>query len=217
MLGIAVDRSAGRSPLRLGARLAMVAVLAVLSFAPDTWWSPYYRVHLGDQAGPGSVDLRVNGLPHQEITPIDVLRSEQPFRYDAYDHDPDNALDDVLIVGSGSGNDVAIALSQRAGHVDAVEIDPVIQALGQERHPDRPYDDPRVDVHIEDGRAFLHDASRPLRPDPVRAAGLAHPDLGSGVAAPRELPVHRGGDARGARASAARRHARDVPLLHARR
>ena len=137
VLGIAVDRG-GPSLVRLGAAIAMVAVLGVLSFAPDTWWSPYYRVHLGDQAGPGSVDLRVNGLPHQEITPIDVLRSEQPFRYDAYDHDPDNALDDVLIVGSGSGNDVAIALSRGAGHVDAVEIDPVIQQLGQERHPDRP-------------------------------------------------------------------------------
>ena len=157
VLGVAVDRD-GSWRLRLGAAIAMTVVLAVPSFAPDTWWSPYYRVHLGDQAGPGSVDLRVNGLPHQEITPVDVLAAEQPFRYDAYDHDPDNALDDVLIIGSGSGNDVAIALSQGARHVDAVEIDPVIQQLGQERHPDRPYDDPRVDVHIQDGRAFLHDA-----------------------------------------------------------
>ena len=55
------------------------------------------------------MDLRVNGLPHQEITPIGVLRADQPFRYDVYEHDPDNPLGDVLIVGSGSGNDVAIA------------------------------------------------------------------------------------------------------------
>ena len=158
-LGLLVGRGR-RSWAGVAAGVAMITVLAVLSFAPDTWWSPYYRVHLGDQAGPGSLDLRVNGLPHQEITPIEVLRSDQPFRYDVYGHDSDNPLDDVLIVGSGSGNDVAIALSRGAGHVDAVEIDPVIQALGRDRHPDRPYDDPAVEVHIQDGRAFLHDADR---------------------------------------------------------
>ncbi|MGZ8581589.1 MAG: spermidine synthase [Actinomycetota bacterium] len=158
-LGLLVGRGR-RSWAGVAAGVAMITVLAVLSFAPDTWWSPYYRVHLGDQAGPGSVDLRVNGLPHQEITPIEVLRLDQPFRYDVYGHDPDNPLADVLIVGSGSGNDVAIALSRGAGHVDAVEIDPVIQALGRDRHPDRPYDDPAVEVHIQDGRAFLHDADR---------------------------------------------------------
>lgn len=158
-LSLLVDRGR-RSRAGVASGIAMVAVLAALSFAPDTWWSPYYRVHLGDQAGPGSVDLRVNGLPHQEITPIGVLHSDQPFRYDVYEHDPDNPLGDVLIVGSGSGNDVAIALSRGADHVDAVEIDPVIQALGRDRHPDRPYDDPAVDVHIQDGRAFLHDADR---------------------------------------------------------
>ena len=53
--------SASRSTVADGRRcgsvaaIAMVAVLGVLSFAPDTWWSPYYRVHLGDQAEPGSV------------------------------------------------------------------------------------------------------------------------------------------------------------------
>jgi hypothetical protein len=36
-----------------------------------------------------------------------------------------------------------------------VEIDPRLQQLGARGHPERPYDDPRVDVHIDDGRAFL--------------------------------------------------------------
>jgi hypothetical protein len=52
---------------------------------------------------------------------------------------------------------VAIALSRGAEHVDAVEIDPLIQGLGRDRHPDRPYQDPRVTVHVEDARSFLHD------------------------------------------------------------
>ena len=61
----------------------------------------------------------------------------------------------MLVVGAGNGNDVAVALMEGARHVDAVEIDPVIQAIGAADHPDHPYQDPRVTVHIDDGRAFL--------------------------------------------------------------
>ena len=32
--------------------------------------------------------------------------------------------------------------------------------LGRDLHPERPYQDPRVSVHIEDGRSFLHDADQ---------------------------------------------------------
>ncbi len=39
--------------------------------------------------------------------------------------------------------------------VDAVEIGPVIQRLGKQDHPDKPYDDPRVFVHLNDGRNHL--------------------------------------------------------------
>jgi hypothetical protein len=50
---------------------------------------------------------------------------------------------------------VAVALSSGARHVDAVEIDPELQHLGRLYHPDRPYQSDRVNVHIDDGRAFL--------------------------------------------------------------
>ena len=63
--------------------------------------------------------------------------------------------DNVLIVGAGNGNDVAVALANGAGHVDAIEIDPALYELGVELHPDRPYADPRVTVTIDDGRAFM--------------------------------------------------------------
>ena len=36
-----------------------------------------------------------------------------------------------------------------------MEIDPVIVRLGREHHPDRPYDDPRVNVVTDDARHFL--------------------------------------------------------------
>jgi SAM-dependent methyltransferase len=68
---------------------------------------------------------------------------------------PRESVGKVLIVGAGNGNDVAIALARGATAVDAVEIDPRLVQIGRERHPNRPYDDPRVRVHVDDGRAFL--------------------------------------------------------------
>ncbi len=61
----------------------------------------------------------------------------------------------VLILGSGSGNDVSCALAENAEHIDAVEIDPIICSLGKTRHPDYPYLDPRVTTYNEDARTFL--------------------------------------------------------------
>ena len=72
-----------------------------------------------------------------------------------YQRIKDNSLEDVLIVGAGSGSDVAIALSKGARHIDAVDIDPRIMQIGVERNPDRAYQDPRVTRHVNDGRAFL--------------------------------------------------------------
>ena len=63
--------------------------------------------------------------------------------------------DDVLIIGAGSGNDVQAALAHGAKHVDAVEIDPRLYEIGRDGHPDHPYQDPRVAIHLGDGRSFL--------------------------------------------------------------
>jgi hypothetical protein len=73
---------------------------------------------------------------------------------------PERTFDDVLVIGGGSGNDAALALALGSRHVDVVEIDPVIARIGRDFHPDRPYDDPRVGVHIDDGRAFLRRTSQ---------------------------------------------------------
>src|SRR5438034_4009588 len=66
-----------------------------------------------------------------------------------------DSFDEVLILGAGTGTDVAAALGHGAKHVTAVDIDPVILRLGAERHPDRPYSDPRVTVICDDARHFL--------------------------------------------------------------
>ncbi len=61
----------------------------------------------------------------------------------------------VLVVGAGTGNDVAAALRHGATAVTAVEIDPAIVYLGRRLHPERPYDDPRTRVAVNDARTFL--------------------------------------------------------------
>src|SRR5437763_15517162 len=67
-------------------------------------------------------------------------------------------FDDVLVIGAGSGNDVAAALLNGAKHIDAVEIDPMIYQIGKWDHKDEPYNKdkwPQVSVHLDDGRSFV--------------------------------------------------------------
>jgi hypothetical protein len=67
-----------------------------------------------------------------------------------------NELDEVLIVGSGAGNDVAAALRAGTGHITAVEIDPTILRIGREMHFEGPYSDTsRVEQVVQDARSFF--------------------------------------------------------------
>ncbi|HUR59119.1 MAG TPA: methyltransferase domain-containing protein [Opitutaceae bacterium] len=61
----------------------------------------------------------------------------------------------ALVVGAGTGNDVQAALRQGYGHVTSVDIDSRIIAIGRERHPERPYRDPRVSTVVDDARSFF--------------------------------------------------------------
>lgn len=60
----------------------------------------------------------------------------------------------ILIVGSGTGNDTAAAISSGVESIDAVEIDPVIIDLGK-YHPNKPYEDQKVNVIKNDARNFI--------------------------------------------------------------
>jgi spermidine synthase len=66
-----------------------------------------------------------------------------------------DTVEDILIIGAGSGNEVAEALRRRIGNIDAVEIDPGIYRLSLLFHPEAPFKDPRVHAFIDDGRSFL--------------------------------------------------------------
>ncbi len=62
---------------------------------------------------------------------------------------------DIAIVGSGTGNDVAAALRMGVEHVDAIEIDPAIVQFGKYYHPEEPYKSDRVSVIVNDARTYL--------------------------------------------------------------
>ncbi|MFF7161864.1 spermidine synthase [Streptomyces sp. NPDC008086] len=135
---------------------AMVAALFLESTAAGVSWSPYYKIEL--KASPTATRtyyISANGVPHQSTAPLPVLMRENSPYQQAYEQTPRNPHKRVLVIGAGNGNDVAVALAHGAERVDAVEIDPRLQEIGAQLHPARPYDDPRVHVHIDDGRAFL--------------------------------------------------------------
>ena len=151
-----------------------ISVLTGLS-AKDDFWSPYYHIAIEGpyrpepEAPPAGYGLSVNYDYHQRIVnlsedfvkkyssfePNQTARAtyELPYRLKPRPQD-------VLIVGAGTGNDVAAALRNGAERVDAVEIDPTILKLGRRLHPERPYDSEKVHVYNDDARAFFKRAIR---------------------------------------------------------
>jgi len=165
--------SGRRERLLLAAATVPVALLLFDPGSPHHFnvWTPYQQIEYQDESFPDGefklANIKVNhtgyqlivNLSHDFLTRHPGLLTERPednpynlpFRFTT-------ANPRVLIVGSGSGNDVAAALRNGSRSVDAVEIDPTILRLGR-RHPEHPYDDPRVSAHLTDARAFMKRAT----------------------------------------------------------
>jgi SAM-dependent methyltransferase len=128
------------------------------------FYSPYQVIALqlpdAADAVPTS-NVRVNHCFYQEILdcgPEATARSERNARGAEYYNLPyrlGGEPGDVLVVGAGSGNDVAAALRNGAHSVTAVEIDPAIAFLGRHLHPERPYQNSRTRQVTNDARTFL--------------------------------------------------------------
>ena len=124
-------------------------------------YSPYYAMRLVPAEAPHAFAVLTNGSFHQvafdpggtEPLPpyFEQARTGYNRPYGFLQAPPKRAL----VLGAGTGNDVAVLLSHGAQHVDAVEIDPVILDFGRRLHPARPYDSPRVDLYTTDARSFL--------------------------------------------------------------
>jgi SAM-dependent methyltransferase len=147
---------------------AMVVVIGTSAAAVGAnfeAWSPYYRITAVDEAGQlASTDpshgrpprwLFVDGIPHQQMVDAETAARSSVHRQ-AYAWFPGRTFERVLIIGAGTGTDTALALARGATHIDAVEIDPTLAQVGRDFHPEGVYDDPRVTVYVNDGRAFLN-------------------------------------------------------------
>jgi len=139
------------------AAIGIIVLLVLESLTPGVSWSPYYKVTTQDYANtdPPYTAIQVNGIPHQNVLDAEQRLELEPLYGRPYERAVDNPLRNVLVIGAGTGTDVALALSRGAQRVDAVEIDPRIQQIGIEKNPNQPYADPRVTTYIDDGRAFL--------------------------------------------------------------
>lgn len=129
-------------------------VLMVFAIGRGSSWSPYYRIQV-DEDGFGGYTINVNNVGHQTAT---HYLNKENFYFRVYDLFGQKPFKKVLVLGAGTGSDVAIALNNGAEEVDAVEIDPVIYKLGITLNPDHPYDDPRVHIYIDDGRSFIRNS-----------------------------------------------------------
>ncbi|HVR88588.1 MAG TPA: spermidine synthase [Candidatus Limnocylindria bacterium] len=155
LLLLALGRGLTRGSVVNGALLVGVVGMNLIAAGPTERWSPYYRITLNTSpAGEETID--VNGIPHQTMHAADTAINGDPSFYEqVFRWFPSRRFARALIVGAGSGSDVAVALARGVERVDAVEIDPGILAIGASRHPDHPYDDRRVRAFVNDGRAFL--------------------------------------------------------------
>jgi SAM-dependent methyltransferase len=174
-LGVALLQERKRNVL-LFASLAVPAALLLHDVTTPTYftvWTPYQLIEVGTQKFHDGEFQRaivaVNHTGYQFIVDLApaFLARHPGLVLEAPDENPYNMpfaftvrSPKVLIVGSGTGNDVAAAVRHNSSSVDAVEIDPGILALGK-THPEHPYSAPQVSTHVTDARAYMKRASGP--------------------------------------------------------
>ena len=153
-----------RKPVTLMVGIASTAVCVVVLIWPveplvSRVYSPYQLLEIKANPDTGLTLVRAAGTYFQKVydfSPEKISNRWSRVR-DYYDfpYKTSSKLTDVAVVGAGTGNDVAAALRSGAAHVEAIEIDPAIQLIGKEGHPERPYESPRVHTVINDARSFF--------------------------------------------------------------
>lgn len=153
----------------------LCVVLTSLSVGQDTkvYWSPYQKLTVRPERDKGELvgwQIRTNSTWYQQILDLSdrfVAAHPDRFRNGAIKWNPYNLPylfyshpASVLVLGSGTGNDVAAALRNGAGDVTAVEIDPLILQLGRKLHPEQPYSSPRVHTILNDARSYVQNTDQ---------------------------------------------------------
>ncbi len=163
-----------RPSLRWSTVAVFAACVALTAWAPQqghVYWSPYQKLALTPVLDGGEIvayQLRTNDTWYQQminLAPDFAAKHPELFRDVPAELNPYNMPyrffphpGSVLVLGAGTGNDVAAAVRNGAQSVVAVEIDPLIQHLGYELHFEKPYSSPKVHVVINDARSYLENS-----------------------------------------------------------
>lgn len=136
-------------------RILSIVLMAYVCFMvyglqAGSYWSPYYKINLQHFPDGGEM-MTVNNIGHQSMRKLENADMLYNLPYILFN----NNYKKALIMGAGSGTDVAFALHYGVKDITAVEIDPLIYELGKRYHPLNPYSDPGVKVCINDARSFL--------------------------------------------------------------
>lgn len=155
ILGLAVLLLSAKKTVLFAAVVLGVALIEVGRLQAGAYWSPYYKILLHPAVHDGYIVDVNNAGGHQSM--IDWHYKEPFYRlvYQVFG----KTFHHALIIGAGSGSDVAIAEAYGVNSITAVEIDPTIQKLGAQFNPNHAYQDPRVHVVIDDGRNFLQNTT----------------------------------------------------------
>ena len=158
-----------RLNIKLNCISLVILILSLNTFLdPDKMdlHSPYQNVSLKfSNESHSPVEVKSNNLWLQ--TPIN-LSDEFYQKLNPYWHkfyiipyvSTKKKMDEILIVGSGTGNDVAAALRITKARIDAVEIDPLVADIGVRLHPEKPYLNKRVNLVINDARNFIKETEK---------------------------------------------------------
>jgi spermidine synthase len=140
--------------------LLLIAVSWPVAPGWERIYSPYQLLERGPDMGGLSL-IRAAGTYYQRVHDLSA-GSQAAFperrriaRYYELPYRLRPGAERVVVVGAGTGNDVAAALRSGVRRVDAVEIDPAILWLGKLYHPEHPYSNPRVTAVVDDARNFL--------------------------------------------------------------
>jgi len=148
--------------------LCLAVVMIPATDHAATYWSPYQKLTIRPVVDGGEIvsyELNTNDSWYQRIVNLNPqfisrhpwLLDGQPIEWNSYNlpYRFSPLPKSALVLGAGTGNDVAAALRNGAQHVTAVEIDPLILSLGRRLHFEKPYDSPRVSVVIDDARSYI--------------------------------------------------------------
>ena len=156
--------------------LALITIITLLSLpagksfnAIETIWSPYQKLELkvanknGQQIGEYIVNVNNTGyqgmldLSETHIKDNPKIFFSEMKGFSQYDiplllHPNPKKY---LIVGAGTGNDIAGGLRHNLKEITAIEIDPAIISLGRLYHPEKPYASPFVKIVNDDARSYF--------------------------------------------------------------